>query len=81
MIKYNKRHDGWDYQRFGKLRQNCVLDVILETQGHVATALDGPFARNTVTCWVVNNVYAPNAPGLPRTGGIGDYGGGSRCYH
>ena len=67
MIKCNKRHGGWDYQGFAQLRQHCVLDVTLETQDHVATALDGPFAQNTVTCWVVNNVYVPSAPALPRT--------------
>ena len=50
MIKCNKRHGEWDYQRFGKLRQHCVLDVTLETQGYVGTVLGGPFARNTVTC-------------------------------
>ena len=70
MIKCNKRHGGWDYQRFAKLRQHCVLDVTLETQDHVATAFGGPFARNTVTCWAVNNVYVPNAPGLARTGWV-----------
>ena len=68
MSKCNTRHGRWNNQRFGKLRQICVLDVTLETQDHVATALDGPFARNTVTCWVVNNVYVPKAPSLPRTG-------------
>ena len=47
-----------------------VLDVTLEAQDHVATAFDGRFARNTLTCWVVNNVYVPNAPGLPRTGWV-----------
>ena len=67
MIKCSKRHGGWDYQRFGKLQQNCVPDVTLETQGHVGIALDGPFARNTVDCWVVNNVHVLNAPGLRRT--------------
>ena len=67
MIKCSKRQGGSDYQEFGKLQQNCVPDVTLETQGHVGTALDGPFGRNTVDCWVVNNVHVPNAPGLPRT--------------
>ena len=42
-------------------------DVTLETQGHVGTALDGLFARNTVVRWVVNNVHVPNASGLRRT--------------
>ena len=41
-------------------------DVTLETQGHVGTALDGPFARKTVDCRVVNNVHVPYAPGLRR---------------
>ena len=45
MIKSNKRHGRWDYQRFGKLRHHCVLEDTLETQDHVATALGGPFAR------------------------------------
>ena len=65
MIKCNKRHRGWDYQRYGNLRQDCVLDVTLETRDHVGTVFDGLFARNTVTCWVVNSVYVQNAPGLP----------------
>ena len=52
MIKCNKRHGGWDNQRYGKLWQDCVLDVTLETQDHVGTALDEVFGRNTVTCWV-----------------------------
>ena len=39
----------------------------METQSHVGTALDGPFARNTVDCWVVNNVHLPNARGSLRT--------------
>ena len=51
----------------GKLQQNCVPEVTLETQGHVGTPLDGLFARNSVDCWVVNNVHVPNAPGLQRT--------------
>ena len=68
MIKCNKRHGGWDYQRLGKLAQDFVPDVTLETEDHVGTALGGLFARNTVTCWVVNNVYGLHAPGLPRTG-------------
>ena len=70
IIKCNKRHGGWDYQGLGKLSQDCVWDVTLETQDHVGTALDGLYARNTVTCWVVNNVYVPSAPGLPRTGSV-----------
>ena len=67
-LKFTKRHGGWEYQRLGKLRQDCVPDVTPEAKGHVGTALDGLIAGNTVNCGVVNNVHVPNAPGLPRTG-------------
>ena len=69
MIKCNKRHGGWDYQRFGKLPPDCAPDVTLETQGHMGNVyFDGLFVRNTVTCWLVNNVYVDNPPVLPNMG-------------
>ena len=64
MIKCSKRHGAWDYRKSGKWRQNYVPDVTLETQGHVGIALGGPFATNTLDCWVENNVHVLNAPGL-----------------
>ena len=64
MIKCTKRHGGWVYRKSGKWRQNYVPDVTLETQGHVGIALGGPFATNTVNCWVENNVHVLNAPSL-----------------
>ena len=42
---------------FGKWQQNYLLDVTLETQGHVGIVLGGPFATNTIDCWVENNVH------------------------
>ena len=53
-----------------EVQQDRLPDVTTETQGHVGTALDGPFAGNTVSCWVVNNVHVFNATGLSRTGHV-----------
>ena len=44
-----------------------MLRVTWEPRDNAGTAFDGLFARTTVTCWVVNNVYVYNAPRFPGT--------------